>query len=169
MFLSSTFSHQFLNVSTSSSPIVYGLTNEDRSNSGYVHGCNDAKASGDSSKYPYLDRNGGPSAHTAIYMKGYNTGYRNCLNSFSNFNNTTSIIYTPPQKSLDNKSIGEDIKNVSLERGPLKSINRTGFSVLSTIPLGFGFPSSVTMNPKTNIIYAAVQQVNPPPSYFYKE
>ena len=57
------------------------MTNEDRYNSGYVHGCNDAKVSDNGSKHPYLDSNGGTSAHTDTFMKGYNIGYRNCLAS----------------------------------------------------------------------------------------
>ncbi len=73
----------FINLSTSSSPTAYGLTNEDRYSSGYIHGCNDAKASNNGSKHPYLDSNGGLSAHTDTFMKGYNTGYRNCLTSSS--------------------------------------------------------------------------------------
>ena len=31
----------------------------------------------------YLDSNGGPSAHTDTFMKGYNAGYRKCLTSSS--------------------------------------------------------------------------------------
>src|SRR6185437_4490617 len=76
VFIFNIFNMSLIHSSTPSSAIVYGLTNEDRYNSGYVHGCNDAKSSDTVSKHPYLDNNNGPSAHTDTFMKGYNTGYR---------------------------------------------------------------------------------------------
>ena len=50
VFIINIINISFINLSTSS-PIAYGLTNEDRYNSGFVHGCNDAKASDNGSKH----------------------------------------------------------------------------------------------------------------------
>ncbi len=83
IFIINVINTSFINLSTLSSPIAYGLTNEDRYNSGYVHGCNDAKVSDNGSKHPYLDSNGGPSTHTDTFMKGYDAGYKKCLPSSS--------------------------------------------------------------------------------------
>ena len=46
-------------------------------NSGYNHGCSDARQGG----YPYLYGSGGASNHTTVFMQGYNDGWRNCTTS----------------------------------------------------------------------------------------
>lgn len=51
--------------------ITPGLTNKERYDTGYKWGCSDARKGG----YPYLE---GHPTHTAIFMKGYNTGYIDC-------------------------------------------------------------------------------------------
>jgi hypothetical protein len=48
-----------------------------RYNSGYNHGCSDARQGG----YPYLYGSGGAGNHTIVFMQGYNDGWRNCTTS----------------------------------------------------------------------------------------
>ncbi|HZI71652.1 MAG TPA: hypothetical protein VFD60_10890 [Nitrososphaeraceae archaeon] len=44
--------------------------------SGYIHGCNDAKIGG----HPYLNSPGhGPTFHSASFIQGYSDGYNVCL------------------------------------------------------------------------------------------
>lgn len=53
---------------------VFALTDNERYNTGYSHGCSDAKSGG----HPYL--NSHPS-HTPIFMSGYQKGYAACSSS----------------------------------------------------------------------------------------
>ena len=53
---------------------VFALTDNERYNTGYSHGCSDAKSGG----HPYL--NSHPS-HTPIFMSGYQQGYAACSSS----------------------------------------------------------------------------------------
>lgn len=64
--------------------LVSALTSDQRYNSGYNHGCSDGKQDG----HYYLDRSGGPSQHTQIFMQGYNDGYRDCYSGSSTFTPT---------------------------------------------------------------------------------
>jgi hypothetical protein len=50
---------------------VYAISPYD---SGYNHGFSDAEHGG---SHLYLERSGGPAAHTDIFMQGYNDGFRN--------------------------------------------------------------------------------------------
>src|SRR5919112_338451 len=53
---------------------AFALSDEERYDSGYEHGCSDAKT-GD---HPYLDNSGGEDSHTATFMQGYDDGYGKC-------------------------------------------------------------------------------------------
>ena len=55
------------------------MLGSERYNSGYNHGCSDARQGG----YPYLYGSGGASNHTTVFMQGYNDGWRNCTTSGS--------------------------------------------------------------------------------------
>src|SRR3982750_2856545 len=63
------------------------LSDHERYDSGYNHGCSDAKTE----DHPYLDSSGGKSSHTAIFMQGYNEGYCKCHNPNSNSNNNNGV------------------------------------------------------------------------------
>ena len=54
---------------------AFALSDEERFDSGYSHGCSDAKT-GD---HQYLDNSGGESSHTATFMRGYDDGHIKCL------------------------------------------------------------------------------------------
>lgn len=88
---------------------AFALTNDARYNSGYDHGCSDAKRGGQ----PYLSGSGGASAHTAIFMNGYNDGYNAC---------STSSVAAPKQ---DFASICQTIQNY-LVRGCGEYVSPSG-------------------------------------------
>jgi hypothetical protein len=66
------------------------LTDNERYNTGYSHGCSDAKKGG----HPYLKSHAG---HTTIFMNGYNDGYRKCSSQSSNL--TPPPNQAPSQKT----------------------------------------------------------------------
>jgi hypothetical protein len=53
------------------------MLGSERYNSGYNHGCSDARQGG----HPYLYGSGGASNHTIVFMQGYNDGWRYCTTS----------------------------------------------------------------------------------------
>jgi hypothetical protein len=56
---------------------TWALTDNERYNSGYNHGCSDAQQGG----HPYLYGSGGEQSHSARFMQGYNDGYATCSSS----------------------------------------------------------------------------------------
>jgi hypothetical protein len=54
--------------------LALALTDNDRYNSGYNHGCSDGNQGG----HYYLSAKGGAANHTPIFMQGYNDGYAKC-------------------------------------------------------------------------------------------
>jgi hypothetical protein len=64
---------------------VFALTDNERYNTGYNHGCSDAKSGG----HPYL--NSHPS-HTPIFMNGYQEGYAACSSSHTPSPSTTVTV-----------------------------------------------------------------------------
>ena len=65
--------------------MVFALTDTERYNTGYSHGCSDAKLGG----HPYL--NSHPS-HTPIFMNGYQQGYAACSSSHTPSPSTTVTV-----------------------------------------------------------------------------
>lgn len=80
----------------SSNPAL-ALTNDNRYNSGYDHGCSDGKQGG----HYYLS-GGGASQHTQIFMQGYNDGYAACSSS-------TGYSPAPPQTSANRENLFNDL------------------------------------------------------------
>jgi len=66
---------------------AFALSDEERYDSGYDHGCFDAKTG----YRPYLDDSGGEDGHTATFMKGYNDGYSKCHNPNTNSGNNIGV------------------------------------------------------------------------------
>ena len=66
---------------------AFALSDDERYNSGYDHGCSDANAE----DHPYLDNSGGKSSHTAIFMQGYNDGYSECQDKDSKTNSDNGV------------------------------------------------------------------------------
>ena len=64
---------------------VFALTDTERYNTGYGHGCSDAQIGG----HPYL--NSHPS-HTPIFMNGYQQGYADCSSSHTPSPSTTVTV-----------------------------------------------------------------------------
>ena len=67
--------------------MAFALSDDERYNSGYDHGCSDANAE----DHPYLDNSGGKSSHTAIFMQGYNDGYSECHDKDSKTNSDNGV------------------------------------------------------------------------------
>ena len=66
---------------------AFALSDDERYNSGYDHGCSDANTE----DHPYLDNSGGKSSHTAIFMQGYNDGYSECHDKDSKTNSDNGV------------------------------------------------------------------------------
>jgi len=66
---------------------TFALSDEERYDSGYNHGCSDAKT-GD---HPYLKDSGGEDSHTTTFMQGYNDAYSKCHNSNSKSDGNNGI------------------------------------------------------------------------------
>ena len=66
---------------------AFALSDDERYDSGYDHGCSDANAE----DHPYLDNSGGKSSHTAIFMQGYNDGYSECQDKDSKTNSDNGV------------------------------------------------------------------------------
>jgi hypothetical protein len=95
---------------------AFALSDEKRFDSGYDHGCSDAKT-GD---HQYLEDSGGEDSHTATFMQGYNDGYSKCHdpNSKSDGNNGVSDSYANGTDSNSNEILlseqNEDISSTPL-------------------------------------------------------
>jgi hypothetical protein len=111
---------------------AFALSNEERYDSGYNHGCSDAKT-GD---HPYLKDSGGEDSHTATFMQGYNDGYSKCHdpNSKSDDNNGISDSYANGTDSNSNEILlskqNEDIGSTALP-------NSTSFHALTFLKSHF--------------------------------
>jgi len=105
---------------------AFALSDEERYDSGYNHGCSDAKT-GD---HPYLKDSGGEDSHTATFMQGYNDAYSKCHdpNSKSDGNNGISDSYANGTDSNSNEILlskqNEDISSTPLS-------NSTSFHALT--------------------------------------
>ena len=66
---------------------AFALSDDERYDSGYDHGCSDANTE----DHPYLDNSGDKSRHTAIFMQGYNDGYSECQDKDSKTNSNNGI------------------------------------------------------------------------------
>jgi hypothetical protein len=117
---------------TVSATTVFALSDEERYDSGYNHGCSDAKT-GD---HPYLEDSGGEDSHTATFMQGYNDGYSKCHdpNSKSDGNNGVSDSFANGTDSNSNEILlskqNEDISSTPLP-------NSTSFHALTFLKSHF--------------------------------
>jgi hypothetical protein len=111
---------------------VFALSDEERYDSGYNHGCSDAKT-GD---HPYLEDSGGEDSHTDTFMQGYNDGYSKCHdpNSKSDDNNGISDSFANGTDSNSNEILlskqNEDISSTPLP-------NSTSFHALTFLKSHF--------------------------------
>jgi hypothetical protein len=129
---------------------AFALSDEERYESGYDHGCSDAKI-GD---HPYLDSSGGESSHTDIFMEGYNDGYTNCHNPISEPNTSNGISEYANVNGTDSETDDEvffskQYENVSLPSSPNSTsfhaltFLKTHFKIFGLIVLSLGFILSI--------------------------
>ena len=139
---------QAVHAAASDATAVFALSDEERYDSGYNHGCSDAKT-GD---HPYLDDSGGEDGHTATFMKGYDDGYSKCHgpNSKSGNNKGVSDSYANGTDSDSNEiPLSKQNENIGLKPLPNStSFNgmtflKSHFKVLDLIVLSLGFTLSV--------------------------
>jgi hypothetical protein len=111
---------------------VFALSDEERYDSGYNHGCSDAKT-GD---HRYLDDSGGEDGHTATFMKGYNDGYSKCHNpnSKSEGKNGVSDSYANDTDSKSNEILLSK-QNEDVSPTPLSDL--TSFHALTFLKSHF--------------------------------
>lgn len=106
---------------------AFALSDEERYDSGYDHGCSDSKT-GD---HPYLDSSGGESSHTDTFMEGYNDGYAKCHNPNSkpdSSNGVSEYANGTDSEPDDESLLPKQNENISLPSSPL---NSTSFHALT--------------------------------------
>jgi hypothetical protein len=112
---------------------AFALSDEERYDSGYDHGCSDAKT-GD---HPYLDSSGGESSHTDTFMEGYDDGYTKCHNPNSKPSSNNGVS-EPYANGTDSETDGQaffskQYENISLPSSP----NSTSFHALTFLKSHF--------------------------------
>jgi len=85
--------------------------------SGYDHGCDDARISDSSARYISQPEKG-PSFHTSEFMNGYDSGFSSC-SSYDNSNNDNSPSYQSSSRSSN--SDPEECKRDLTDLGDLVS------------------------------------------------
>jgi hypothetical protein len=105
---------------------AFALSDEERYDSGYNHGCSDAKTE----DHTYLKDSGGEDSHTATFMQGYNDAYSKCHdpNSKSDGNNGISDSYANSTDSNSNEILLSK-QNEDINPTPLS--NSTSFHALT--------------------------------------
>jgi len=123
---------------------AFALSDEERYDSGYDHGCFDAKTG----YRPYLDDSGGEDGHTATFMKGYNDGYSKCHNPNSKSGNNNGVSDSQANGTDPHSNeilLSKQNENISLKSLPNSTsfhditFLKSHFKILGLVALPLGF------------------------------